>query len=88
MASLSLHFTSGKGQIAMLSEIDLKDWIEQPSIPLYDVPKETPIKTPKGMLWFSHIDGMYSLSYDAIGNPVHMKAWVKVNPYKKRKHDE
>ncbi len=69
----------------MLSEIDLKDWIEQPSIPLYDVPKETPVKTPKGMLlWFSHIDGMYSLSYDANGNPVHMKAWVKVNPFKRK----
>ena len=23
----------------MLSDIDLKDWIEQPSIPLYDVPE-------------------------------------------------
>jgi hypothetical protein len=32
----------------MLSEIDLKDWDEQPSKPLYDVPKETPIKTHVG----------------------------------------
>jgi hypothetical protein len=72
----------------MLSDIDLKDWIEQPSIPLYDVPRETPVKTPWGMVWFSHVDGMYSLSYDANGHPVHMKAWVKVNPYTKRKSND
>ena len=71
----------------MLSDIDLKDWIEQPSIPLYDVPRETPVKTPMGMLWFKHIDGMYSLNYDANGHPVHMKAWVKVNPYRKKQDD-
>ena len=71
----------------MLSDIDLKDWIEQPSIPLYDVPRETPVKTPNGMLWFKHIDGMYSLNYDANGHPVHLQAWVKVNPYR-RKSDE
>jgi hypothetical protein len=71
----------------MLSDIDLKDWIEQPSIPLYDVPRETPVKTPNGMLWFSHIDGMYSLSYDGNGNPVHLQAWVKVNPFKRKQDD-
>jgi hypothetical protein len=84
MASLSLHLTLGKGVVAMLSEIDLKDWIEQPSVPLYDVPRETPIKTHAGLLWFKHIDGMYSLSYDVDGHPVHMKAWATVNPFKKR----
>ena len=68
----------------MLSEIDLKDWVEQPSIPLYDVPKETPIKSHLGMLWFKHIDGAYSLCYDVQGNPVHMRAWATVNPFKKR----
>lgn len=68
----------------MLSEIDLKDWIEQPSIPLYDVPKETPIKTHVGLLWFDHIDGMYSLCYDATGKAVHLAAWSTVNPLKKR----
>jgi hypothetical protein len=72
----------------MLSDIDLKDWIEQPSIPLYDVPRETPVKTPWGMVWFSHVDGMYSLSYDANGHPVHLQAWVKVNPYTKRKSND
>ena len=71
----------------MLSDIDLKDWIEQPSIPLYDVPRETPVKTPNGMLWFKHIDGMYSLSYDANGHPVHLQAWVKVNPFKRKSND-
>ena len=68
----------------MLSEIDLKDWIEQPSKPLYDVPKETPIKTHIGLLWFKHIDGAYSLCYDVDGHPVHMQAWATVNPLKKR----
>ena len=68
----------------MLSEIDLKDWIEQPSKPLYDVPRETPIKTLMGLLWFKHIDGMYSLCYDANGKPVHLAAWATVNPFKKR----
>jgi hypothetical protein len=68
----------------MLSEIDLKDWIEQPSKPLYDVPRETPVKTLAGMLWFKHIDGMYSLCYDVDGNPVHMQAWATVKPYKRK----
>ena len=69
----------------MLSEIDLKDWIEQPSKPLYDVPKETPINTHAGMMWFSHIDGAYSLCYDVNGKPVHMQAWATVKPFTKRK---
>ena len=70
----------------MLSEIDIRDWIEQPSIPLYDVPKETPIKTLMGLLWFKHIDGMYSLCYDDSGKAVHLAAWATVNPFVKRRN--
>lgn len=68
----------------MLSEIDLKDWIEQPSVPLYDVPKETPIKTHIGLLWFKHLDGMSSLCYDAEGKTVHLAGWATVNPFKRK----
>ena len=68
----------------MLSEIDLNDWDEQPYKPLYDVPKDSPIKTHVGLLWFKHIDGNYSLCYDAKGNPVHMQAWATVTPLKKK----
>lgn len=68
----------------MLSEIDLKDWIEQPSIPLYDVPKETPIKTHIGLLWFDHIEAGNAVCYNKEGLNIHMKAWATVNPLQKR----
>ena len=68
----------------MLSEIDIKDWIEQPSKPLYDVPKETPIKTHIGLLWFNGLEGDHGLCYDKEGKNIHLKAWATVNPFKRR----
>ena len=72
----------------MLSEIDLKDWIEQPSIPLHDVPEETPIKTHVGMLWYSQLGDSYSLCFDLKGNPVRVRTYATVNPYMRRKDNE
>jgi len=68
----------------MLSEIDLKDWDEQPSKPLYDVPKETPIKTHIGLLWFSGIESGHAVCYNKEGLNIHMKAWSTVNPLKRK----
>ena len=68
----------------MLSEIDLKDWDEQPSKPLYDVPEHTPVKTHIGLLWFNALEGDHAVCYNNEGLAIHMKAWATVNPLKRR----
>lgn len=49
---------------------------------LYDVPRKSFIQVLdddfKVILFFDHIDGMYSLCYDRDSNPVHLAAWADV----------
>lgn len=59
---------------------------------LYDVPRKTYIRVigdaqappshrdfvEDEILYFDHVDGMYSLCYDSHQNPVHLAAWAEV----------
>lgn len=51
-------------------KIKLKDDLKNP-------PAHRQFK-PDEILIFSHIDGLYSLCYDADGKPVHLAAWAEV----------
>jgi hypothetical protein len=68
----------------MISEVDIRDWEMQPLTKLYNVEKNTPIKTEDGeMLLFKHIDGMYSLCVSLSGEVSHIAAWEEVYPFKR-----
>jgi len=46
---------------------------------LYDVPKNSMIVLSNGLeLKFHHIDGMYSVCTDAVGDVYHIVAWEEV----------
>ncbi len=71
----------------MLSEVDLRDWIRLDPKPLYDVKRDSYVELREGdsnplLLFFNHIDGMYSLCHTLAGEVVHIAAWSKVYPLK------
>lgn len=46
---------------------------------LYNVPRKSYVKTEDGeILFFDHIDGMYSYCLDKDKNVVHLAAWTEV----------
>jgi hypothetical protein len=56
---------------------------------LYDVPRNTKIRIPEWgdeILEFKHVDGMYSLSFDAEDKPVHLVAWTEVEIVDENNH--
>ena len=68
----------------MISGVDINDWEKLPLTKLYDVPRETYVETEEGdKFLFHHIDGMYSVCYDVLGNLVHLAAWTDVYPLTK-----
>lgn len=68
----------------MISEIDIRDWEMQPLTKLYNVEKNTPIKTEDGeMLLFKYIEGMYSLCVSLSGEATYIAAWTDVYPFKR-----
>ena len=67
----------------MISEIDIKDWHHLPVEKLYNVKPKSYIKADDTVLFFSHIDGMYSFCKDLQDNVVHLAAWTEVTPLQK-----
>lgn len=46
---------------------------------LYDVPRETYVKTITGdVYFFDHVDGMYSYCKNELNQVVHLAAWTEV----------
>lgn len=71
----------------MLSEVDLKDWIRTEAQPLYDVKRDSYIEIAGEdpmLLFFHHIDGMYSYCQTLAGDVVHLAAWTMVKPLLER----
>lgn len=70
----------------MISEIDLKDWERLDPKPLYNVPpKSFILDTDTNMiLWFDHLDGMYSYCTNDEGIVYHIAGWHVVVPLKER----
>lgn len=74
----------------MLSEIDLKDFDVLPVRELYKVRPRSYIKLPwmegldDDVLFFDHIDGMYSFCLNMNNEVVHIQAWAEVIPLVKK----
>ena len=69
----------------MISEIDIKDWELSDVKPLYRVTPKSYIKIEDGdVLFFDHLDGMYSYCLDLSGNVLHLAAWTDVHQLKRR----
>ena len=74
----------------MLSEIDIADYEQLPIRELYKVRPRSYIKLPwmdgldGDVLFFDHIDGMYSYCLDMNDKVVHIQAWAEVIPLVKK----
>ena len=68
----------------MISEVDIRDWERLPIKELYKVQPKTwvEIVATKDVLFFDHLDGMYSYCKDIAGNIIHLAAWAEVHPLK------
>lgn len=69
----------------MISEVDIKDWERLPIEELYKLTPKTwvEIVATKDVLFFDHLDGMYSYCLDVAGNIIHLAGWAEVRPLKK-----
>lgn len=70
----------------MLTEIDINDYEQLPVELLYKVPKNSFIKMPATnyVLYFDHLDGMYSYCTNMFGEVVHLQVLTPVIPLKKK----
>ncbi len=75
----------------MLSEIDIQDYDQLPVRELYKVKPRSYIKLPwmegtgiDEVLFFDHIDGMYSYCLNMNDQVIHLQAWAEVIPLQKK----
>lgn len=69
----------------MLNEHDLADWENIPlKKPLYSIPRNTYIEINGIVLWFDHLDGMYSYCTTLTGDVVHLGATTLVSVLEKK----
>lgn len=78
----------------MISEIDLRDFDVLPVCDLFNVKPRSYIKLPwmdgtgtDEVLFFDHIDGMYSYCLNMDNKVIHLQAWAKVAPLVKKSVD-
>jgi hypothetical protein len=75
----------------MISEIDIKDYDQLPVRELYKVKPRSYIKLPwmdgtgiDEVVFFDHIDGMYSYCLNMSNQVIHLQAWAEVVPLVKK----
>lgn len=75
----------------MISEIDIQDYDQLPVRELYKVKPRSYIKLPwmdgtgiDEVLFFDHIDGMYSYCLNMQNEVIHLQAWAEVAPLVKK----
>lgn len=71
----------------MLNEHDLKDFERLPVRELYKCRPRSYVEVPEmdnKVLFFDHIDGMYSFCLDAMNNVVHLACWAEVTPLQRK----
>ena len=74
----------------MISEIDIQDYEQLPIRELYKVRPRSFVKLPwmdgldGDVLFFDHIDGMYSYCLTMANEVVHLQAWAEVAPLVKK----
>jgi hypothetical protein len=67
----------------MLSEIDIADYEQLPIRELYKARPRSYVMVPawdNDVLFFDHIDGMYSYCLNMQNEVVHLQAWAEVIP--------
>ena len=71
----------------MISEIDIQDYEQLPVRELYKCKPRSYIKLPwmdgtgiDDVLFFDHIDGMYSYCLNMKNEVIHLQAWAEVIP--------
>lgn len=71
----------------MISEIDLRDYEQLPLQKLYNVRSRQYIQVPdmdNEVIFFDHIDGMYSYCVDLQNQLVNLAAWTEVIPLQRK----
>ena len=68
----------------MISEIDLRDYEQLPLRELYKCKPRSYVMVDDAVIFFDHIDGMYSYCKDMLGNVIHLTAWLEVIPLKRK----
>lgn len=68
----------------MISEIDIKDWDKLPPRELYKCKPRSYVMVDDEVIYFDHIDGMYSYCKDMLGNVIHLTAWMQVVPLQRK----
>lgn len=68
----------------MINEHDINDWHHLEPAPLYSVKPKTYIKWLDSVLFFDHLDGMYSYCTTLDHKVVHLSASAMVTPLEKK----
>lgn len=68
----------------MISEIDLRDYEQLPLRELYKCKPRSYVMVDDAVIYFDHIDGMYSYCKDMLGNIIHLVAWMEVVPLQRK----
>jgi hypothetical protein len=68
----------------MISEIDIQDFDVLPVRELYKVKPRSYIQVGDNVLYFDHVDGMYSYCLTLANEVVHLAAWTEVIPLVKK----
>lgn len=74
----------------MISEVDLRDWEQLPICELYKARPRSYVMVPSmdnKVIFFSHIDGMYSYCVSLQNEIIHLAAWCEVIPLIKKDND-
>jgi hypothetical protein len=74
----------------MLSEIDIADYDVLPVRELYKARPRSYVQVPSmddEVIFFSHIDGMYSYCLNMKNEVIHLQAWAEVAPLVKKSVD-
>jgi hypothetical protein len=68
----------------MINEHDINDWVHHKPTELYSVKPKTYVKVLDTVLFFDHLDGMYSYCVTLDNQVVHISGSALVTPLEKR----
>ena len=74
----------------MLNEIDIRDYEQLPIRELHKAQPRSYVMVPSwdnSVIFFDHIDGMYSFCLNMLNEVVHLAAWTEVVPLQKKTID-
>lgn len=71
----------------MLNEIDIRDYEQLPIRELHKAQPRSYVMVDNEIIFFDHIDGMYSFCLNMFNEVVHLAAWTEVVPLQKKTID-